>query len=99
MADIDPLRIQAMVEEAVDQGATSVEEIHRRVAAAPLDALRGIGGLEGPADTAQDLSSRSIGAIYDTIRQVNEQVGIFAERLLDKRPNTPHPSTGQQVDD
>ncbi|QXC60416.1 hypothetical protein KSP35_19120 [Aquihabitans sp. G128] len=82
MAQLDPKRIQAMVEEAIDEGATSVEEIHQAVAAAPLEALKGIDALAGPAETAQDLAGRSIGAIYDTIRTVNEQVGIFAERLL-----------------
>lgn len=85
MATIDPNRVQSMVEEAIDNGASTVAEIHQAVAAAPLEALRGIGPLAGPAEAAQDLTSRSIGTVYDTIRQVNEQVGILAERLLDNR--------------
>ncbi len=85
MADMNLQRIQALVEEAVDQGASTVEEIHLAVAAAPLEALKGIGSLRGPADTAQDLASRSIGAVYDTIRQVNEQVGVLAEQVLNTR--------------
>ena len=85
MATIDPKRIQAMVEEAIDNGASTVAEIHQAVAAAPLEALKGIDALAGPAGKAQDLASRSIGTVYDTIRQVNEQVGILAERLLDTR--------------
>lgn len=87
MATIDPKRIQVMVEEAIDNGASTVAEIHQAVASAPLEALKGIGPLAGPAETAQDLTSRSIGTVYDTIRQVNEQVGILAERLLDTRPD------------
>lgn len=82
MAQLDPQRIQALVEEAIDDGATTVEEIHQAIAAAPLEALRGVEALSGPAASAQDLSARSIGAVYDTIRQVNEQVGVLAERLL-----------------
>ena len=85
MATIDPKRIQTMVEEAIDNGASTVAEIHQAVASAPLEALKGIGALAGPAEKAQDLTSRSIGTVYDTIRQVNEQVGILAERLLDTR--------------
>lgn len=85
MESIDMKRIQALVEEAIDNGASTVGEIHQAVAAAPLEALKGIDALAGPADAAQDLSSRSIGAVYATIRQVNEQVGIMAERLLDRR--------------
>lgn len=86
MATIDPKRIQTMVEEAIDNGASTVAEIHQAVAAAPLEALKNIEGLASPAASAQDLTSRSIGTVYDTIRQVNEQVGILAERILDSRP-------------
>lgn len=85
MAELDPIRIQALVEEAIDHGASTVGEIHRAVAAAPFEVLRGIDALEGPATAAQDLTERSIGAVYDTIRRVNEQVGILAERLLDQQ--------------
>lgn len=85
MVQLDLSRIQSLVEEAIDQGASSVGEIHQAVAAAPFEALRGVEALSGPAATAQDLTTRSIGAVYDTIRQVNEQVGILAERLLDQR--------------
>ena len=82
MAPLDLQRIQAMVEEAIDDGATTVEEVHQAVAAAPLEALQGIDALAGPAEVAHDLAARSIGAVYDTIRTVNEQVGVLAERLL-----------------
>ena len=85
MATVDPQRIQALVEEAIDNGATTVEGIHRAVAAAPLEALKGIDALAGPAGLVQDLASRSIGAVYDTIRQVNEQVGVLAEQTLARR--------------
>ncbi len=85
MAELDLSRIQALVEEAIDQGASTVGEIHQAVAAAPFAALSEIEPIQGVANTAQDLTERSIGAIYDTIRQVNEQVGVLAERLLDQR--------------
>ena len=85
MPDLDLKRIQALVEEAIDQGAATVGEIHQAVAAAPLELLAGIEPLRGPADQAQELASRSIGAVYDTIRRVNEQVGVLAETLLAER--------------
>lgn len=84
MTDLNPHRIQALVEEAIDDGATTVEEIHRRVAAAPLEVLKDVEGLGDVAGKAEDLTSRSIGAVYNTIRAVNEQVGVLAERLLSK---------------
>jgi hypothetical protein len=82
VAKLDLQRIQALVEDAVDNGATTVEEIHRAVAAAPLEVLGQVEPLADVATSAQDLTSRSIGAIYDTIRRVNEQVGVLAEQVL-----------------
>lgn len=82
MADLDLARIQALVEEAIDHGASTVGEIHQAIAAAPLEALGQLEPLEAVAGKAQDVAERSIGAVYDTIRRVNEQVGILAERLL-----------------
>ena len=82
MAKLDLQRIQALVEDAVDNGATTVEEIHRAVAAAPLEVLGQVEPWADVATSAQDLTSRSIGAIYDTIRRVNEQVGVLAEQVL-----------------
>ncbi|MCU1355619.1 MAG: hypothetical protein JWM89_1037 [Acidimicrobiales bacterium] len=85
MPELDLSRIQALVEEAIDQGASTVGEIHQAVAAAPLKALGQIEPLSGAAEAARDLTEQSIGSVYDTIRRVNEQVGIFAEQLLSKK--------------
>ncbi|MCB0988989.1 MAG: hypothetical protein H6519_08475 [Microthrixaceae bacterium] len=82
MTKLDLMRIQLLVEEAVDNGATTVEEIHQAVAATPLGVLGQLEPIAGVVGTAQDLTARSIGAVYDTIRRVNEQVGVFAEQIL-----------------
>lgn len=89
MAELDLNRIQALVEEAIDQGAATVGEIHQAVAAAPFAALAEIDPLTASAEAAQEVTARSIGALYDTIRRVNEQVGILAERMLDQRRADP----------
>ena len=77
----------------IDQ-TTSIETVSRVPRIAPEDpalfehpfaALVGDGELEplsDAANTAQDLTQRSIGAIYDAIRRVNEQVGVMAEQVL-----------------
>ena len=85
MAPLDPQRIRALVEEAVAGGASTVEEIHKAVAAAPLRILSNVEPLAVPASVAEDLSNRSIGAVYETIRQVTEQVGVYAEQILVQR--------------
>lgn len=84
MADIEQIR--TMVEQAIDDGATTVEEIHKKVAAAPLNALKGVGPLAGAAEQAGAVADQSIGAVYDAIRFVNEQVGALAEQLLKNVP-------------
>jgi hypothetical protein len=80
--ELDLARVQALVEEAIDHGASTVGEIHQAVAAAPLEILHNIEPLAGMAETAEELTHRTIGAVYDTIRRVNEQVGVLAEQLL-----------------
>lgn len=84
MADIEQIR--SMVEQAIDDGATTVEEIHKRIAAAPLAALKGVGPLASAADQAGAVADQSIGAVYDAIRFVNEQVGALGEQLLKNLP-------------
>jgi hypothetical protein len=78
--------MRAWVQEAIDQGATTVEEIHKRIAALPLSTLKSIPGLDPLADTAEDLTHKSIGAVYEAIRTVNAQVSEIARQLLDQVP-------------
>lgn len=80
MADVEGIR--ALVQDAIDRGATSVEEVHKMIAAMPLEALKKIEPLGGAAESAQELTTRSIGAIYDAIRGVNAQVGEVAKQML-----------------
>ncbi|HEY4409952.1 MAG TPA: hypothetical protein VGO87_08715 [Acidimicrobiia bacterium] len=73
--------IRAVVQQAIDAGATTVEEVHQKIAAMPLEALKRFDST-GTAEKAQDLTTRSIGTVYDTIRQINEQIGDFAQQVL-----------------
>jgi hypothetical protein len=73
--------IRELVQQAVDAGATTVEEVHQKIAAMPLEALKRFDPT-GTAEKAQDLTARSIGTVYDTIRQLNDQIGDFAQQVL-----------------
>ncbi len=70
------------IEEHVDRGATSVEEIHKAIADLPLDVLERNGLLERTAAEVREVQDRSIGAVYDVIRDVNRRVGELASNLL-----------------
>jgi hypothetical protein len=76
-------QVRALVTEALKQGAGSVEEVHRKIAAMPVDALRrfGFGGAADTADKATD-------TVYDTVRQVNDQVSRVARDFLSQTPGT-----------
>jgi hypothetical protein len=64
--------VRALVAEALRQGAGSVEEVHRRISAMPVDALRRF-GLDSPADS---------------LEQLNEQVSRVARDFLSQTPGT-----------
>jgi hypothetical protein len=59
-----------------------VEEIHKSIADLPLKILQDTGLLRGPAKEVKRVQDHTIGAIYNVIRDVNEQVGRFASQLL-----------------
>ena len=71
-----------VVQDAIDEGATRVEEIHKAIADLPLKMLEESKLLKGSAKEVRHVQDRSIGAIYDLIRDVNEKVGTFASDLL-----------------
>ncbi len=74
-----------VVSEAVEKGATTAEEIHKAVAAMPLDVLGELGFTGGPVKEIRRVQDLSIGAVYDLIRDVNRQVTQLAEEILSQR--------------
>jgi hypothetical protein len=77
--------LRAWVQDAIDKGATSTEEIHRSIANLPLDVLERAGILEKSAAKARRIQDATIGSLYDVIRNVNQQVGELADELLGER--------------
>jgi hypothetical protein len=71
-----------LVQDAIGRGATTVEEVHKSIADLPLRILEESDLLKEPARKARRLQDQTLGRIYDVIRQVNEQVGAYAEELL-----------------
>ena len=77
-------RIADLVQEQIDRGATSVEEIHLQIAALPLDVLERLDVFEKTAKDVRKIQATSIGAVYDVIRNVNHEVNRLANGLLDR---------------
>jgi len=78
--------IKDLVQEAIDKGATTVEEVHQAVAAKPLELLEQMIPDKTPAKDIEAFQQKTIGSVYDMIRQVNQVVGEVAQGLLDKLP-------------
>jgi hypothetical protein len=71
-----------VVQDAIDEGATTVEEIHKAIADLPLKMLEQSDLLKGSAKKVKRVQDHSIGAIYNLIREINEKAGAFASDLL-----------------
>jgi hypothetical protein len=76
--------VTKVIQEAIDRGATTVEEIHKSVADLPLKVLEERPLLKGPAREVRRVQDRTIGAVYDLVREINQQVGNLASDLLAK---------------
>jgi hypothetical protein len=70
------------IQNTVDRTATSIEGIHKAIAAMPLDVMRDSGFFEQTAEDVRELQDRSISAVYETVRDVNRRVGDLASDLL-----------------
>lgn len=74
--------LASFVQDAIDKGATTVEDIHKSIADLPLRILEKSEVLRGPAKEVRRVQDHTIGAIYDVIREINQQVGTLASTLL-----------------
>ena len=76
--------LKDLVQEAVDRGATSVEQVHQFIADLPFDALDRMGLLNPDGLELRETKTRTIGLVYDAIRRINREVG---ELLSDQFEN------------
>jgi hypothetical protein len=78
----DRKTLAKLIQDSIDKGATTVEEVHKSIADLPLKMLEGSERLRVPAKEVRHVQDRTIGAIYDLVRKVNEEVGNVATDLL-----------------
>ena len=75
--------LKDLVQQAIDTGATSVEQIHETIAALPLAVLEKQGLLDIDSDKRDELWDKSFGQVYDAIRRVNQEVGELATQAFE----------------
>ena len=78
-------KLTEWIQESIDRGATTVEEIHKIIADFPLKVLERNGLFEQTASEVQKVQDQSIGVVYDSIREINKQIGELASELLKQR--------------
>ena len=76
--------IKDLVQEAIDSGATNVEEIHKSLAGKPFKVLKKIKLSGSAVEKLEDFQDQSIGNVYDFLRSMNEKIGEVATELLKK---------------
>ncbi len=76
--------ISKLIEDAIDKGATSAEEIHRSIAGLPITVLENLGFGEKPSQEVKQIQDATIGAIYDMVRDINHSVAELANDLIEK---------------
>jgi hypothetical protein len=84
--------LKDFIQEAVDRGATSVEQIHQHIAALPFEALEKSGLLEDDKLKLREKQRRSIGMVYDAIRRINREVGQLISDQFENLEDTQHVS-------
>jgi hypothetical protein len=81
----DEKTLPRLIQEAIDKGATTVEEIHTAIADLPLKILEDADVMKRQAKEFRRVQHRSIGAVYRLIRDVNRRVAEMAEEMLEAR--------------
>lgn len=84
MTKVKKETVAKLLQEAVDKGATTAEEIHRSIADLPLKVLDNMGIAQETTENVKKLSDASIGAIYQLVHDINHQVTDLADDFIKK---------------
>jgi len=77
-------KLARLIEDIIDKGANTAEEINRAILALPVTMLESLGRGD-TAEHVKKIQDSSIGAIYALIRDINHKVADLAEDLLEQK--------------
>ena len=77
-------KLTRLIEELIDKGADTAEEINRAVLDLPVTVLDSL-GLEDTANEVKKVQDSSIGAVYNLVHEINHKVADLAADLLEQR--------------
>ena len=80
--------VKDTIQQAIDRGASSVEQIHQYVADLPFEVLERSGLLEDDRLRLRQRQHRTIGMVYEAIRRINDEVGRFVSEQIENLEET-----------
>lgn len=84
MSDLQKLRgLKNLVRDAVEHGATAIEQVHLATARRPFAVLEQIPGIAEPARGVQQVHDAVVATSYGAVRAVNRAVSQAADLALD----------------
>ncbi|QRK14266.1 hypothetical protein JQX13_19710 [Archangium violaceum] len=75
--------VKALVQDAVDKGATAVEQVHKRTAAVPFELLEKVPPLAVPVRGVHAVHDLALSGSYGMVRLVNRVAGKVLDVALD----------------
>jgi hypothetical protein len=75
--------LKDLVQDAIEQGATTVEQIHKRIVDLPLSVLEKNGLLDVDSEQRDEMWNKSVGQVYEAIRRVNQEIGDLASQAFE----------------
>lgn len=82
--------LKDMIQQAVDRGATSVEQVNQYIADLPFEALEKAGLLDEDKLGLREKKTRTIGMVYNAIRTINQQIGDLISDQLENLEDAQH---------
>lgn len=79
-----------LIQNAIDNGARTVEDVHKAIADLPFEVLEKSGLLDDDAQHTRQRHQQTIGAVYATIRDVNQRVGELASNMFESIEDGQH---------
>jgi hypothetical protein len=75
--------LKNLMQDAINQGATTVEQIHKSIVDLPLSVLEKNGLLDMDSEKRDEMWDKSIGHVYEAIRRVNQEIGDLAAHAFE----------------
>ena len=84
--------LKDMIQTAIDNGARTVEDVHKSIADLPFEILEKNGLLDDDKQQLRERSQQTIGAVYGTIREINQKIGELASDMFEAIEDGQHVS-------